>query len=45
MNDLPKYSHAFLDKNNLWDSSWLMEEYPERFGKDRNVTGYNDLNK
>ena len=21
----------FLTKNNMWDSSWLMEKYPERF--------------
>ena len=21
----------YLTENNLWDSSWLMEKYPERF--------------
>lgn len=24
----------YLTDNDLWDSSWLMEKYPERFQKD-----------
>ena len=24
----------YLTDNDLWDSSWLMEKYPERFKKD-----------
>jgi len=44
MNELPKYTHSFLDKNDLWDSSWLMEKYPERFNKKTTTKGYNNLN-
>ena len=28
---LPTMSPEYLTKNNLWDSSWLQQKYPERF--------------
>lgn len=32
-NDIPVIKPEYLTKNNLWDSDWLMEKYPERFSK------------
>lgn len=31
--DLPVVDPGSLTRNNLWDSDWLMEKYPERFSK------------
>ncbi len=33
---LPLLCPKFLTKNNLWDSSWLSQKYPDRF----NTGGY-----
>tara|TARA_R110002050_G_scaffold115722_1_gene232066 strand:+ start:128 stop:412 length:285 start_codon:yes stop_codon:yes gene_type:complete len=30
---LPKMDPKYLTDNDLWDSSWLKEKYPERFTK------------
>jgi len=30
----PLLSPEYLTKNDLWDSSWLKEKYPERFKND-----------
>ncbi len=31
---LPKMDPKHLTDNDLWDSSWLKEKYPERFKND-----------
>lgn len=33
-NPLPKLSPQELTANNLWDSDWLREKYPDRFDDD-----------
>ena len=34
----PLLSPEYLTKNDLWDSSWLKEKYPERFKNDRTTS-------
>ena len=35
IDGLPKIDTTYLTENDLWDSSWLKEKYPERFINDR----------
>jgi len=41
IDGLPKIDPKYLTDNDLWDSSWLKEKYPERFINDRTT----DTNK
>ena len=33
-SEVPKLTTKFLNDNNLWDSIWLMEKYPDNHLKD-----------
>jgi len=35
--DIPSYTTKYINDNNLWDSYWLKEKYPERFGGKKNL--------
>jgi hypothetical protein len=35
IDGLPKIDPKYLTNNDLWDTSWLKEKYPERFRDDR----------